>query len=62
MLTSDLAFSQSHWVHVDSLGTLSHKDKPSIPGKITVSPNFIEREKVKQDKKIKEYVSNEITI
>lgn len=40
---------------------LPHKDMPSRLGSVNASPNFIETEKIKQDEKIEDYVSNERT-
>ena len=58
MLTSDLAF---HWAHIDNTGMLPYKDTTSRQELITVSPNFPETEKVKQNEKTEEFVSTERT-
>ena len=49
MLTSDPALPPKLWAHAHSIEMLSHKDTPSRPGYVTISPNFIETEKVKQN-------------
>ena len=50
---------QSHWAHTDCIGMLPLKDMPSRPDYVTVSRNFTETEKVKQNKKTEEFVPNE---
>ena len=48
----------SHWTHADYTGMLPEKDTTTRRRKVTVPLNFIETEKVKQNKKTEEYDSN----
>ena len=45
--------------HTDCTGTHPQKHSPAKPGQVTFSPNFIETEDVKQNKKTEKSVSNE---
>ena len=47
--------------HTDCIGMLPQRDTPSRWGYITVSPNFTETKKGKQNEKTEEFVSIERT-
>ena len=51
----------NHWACADCTAMLPFEDTPSRAGKVTLSPNFTEGEKVKQNEKTEGFVSNERT-
>ena len=59
---SNSAIHQSHWAHIDCIGMLPLKDPPFQElAQVSVSCNFIETEKDKQNEKTEKFVSVERT-
>ena len=59
MLTSDPALPPKPLYTHELHRTFPYKDTHSRPGQVTVSTNLIETEKVKQNEKTEEFVTNE---
>ena len=61
VFTSIPVLPPKHWAYADYTGMLPHEETHSRPPEITVSLNFIDTEKVKQNDKTKVFLSIEGT-
>ena len=57
--SSNQVSHQRHWAHSVCIGMLPHKNTSSRLQYLTVSPKFIEAEKVKQNEKAEELLTIE---